>query len=238
MRVQQGAIMAAGRATRMFGNVAGSKALYKVRGKALIDYSIESFIDVGVIRLIVLVRPDDSSLREHLAERWSDTLDLEIIDRSPLGTLDAVRTIAASSDENTIVSTCDVVPEPGAIGALVAGATTDAILTLALTTVNVDASPIFVDVDNEIAPTIATSLRKGPPVSRHIFGHVRVASVGLRDVLRDHRFDGLERDTLFMSRLIETHPGSVRVVPCGEMIDVDAHSDRHAAELLIDKWQR
>ena len=230
-------IIAGGVGSRIAALTGGrSKAMLDVRGRPLVDYVITDLADAGIEHLCVVLRPEDEELVDFL-ERETRFSSVEAIPCVPTGgTLSSVLALTEHfGDENHLISTCDVVVARGTVGRLLRAAETDSVkgmLAVVLTCDHVeDENPVWVDVDEH---SVVADFGKEIAPAAHAYGHIRWVSRNFLGALSEVDLSNTTRDTEMMRRVVTAHPGRVRAMDAGYVLDVDDEQDLLKAQRFLD----
>lgn len=102
MEIRTAVVLCAGRATRLWPvTLTRPKALVRVANKPIIHRILESLLEAGIERAVVVISPDDSSLPDYLAGQPVDGIRLDFVPQdSPRGLADATARAAAAVGDN------------------------------------------------------------------------------------------------------------------------------------------
>lgn len=101
-----------------------------------------------------------------------------------------------------------------------------------------DVTPIWLH-QSPTGDGVVTAIGKGVETSNLVFGNVRWMSRNMSTAIKQLNLAAdVARDTQFMSRLVESCPGVVRVHVEGGVLDVDDMNDLRLAEELISNAER
>jgi NDP-sugar pyrophosphorylase family protein len=228
-------VLAGGYGTRLFGLKGGSKALFILNGRPLIDYSLASIRHAGVTEIAIVVRETDNELRStypHCVQ----------IQETGVGTLPAVlaaATYAANKGADAIISSCDLVCPLPAVSALVEGASEhpDWLATFGVTPIANDQSPIWVHSDSSGR---ITNYGKGVDPSKQAFASIRFATLGFLELMRStsKQLSGdVDTDTKLMRHLIVNERVTAGAVDIGPALDVDDEVDAKIAENISQSFR-
>jgi GTP:adenosylcobinamide-phosphate guanylyltransferase len=215
--------MAGGRGMRLT-NGTTSKPLFKVRGKALIDYVLEAAIEARMKEVHIAVRKGDHDLRSHL-EMFRDFIpELYIMDTRGGGTGNTTTQLMESIGERDhVLSPCDVVCKPSDLRTLIKAADRridrfrDMAL-LALTRRHGADQPIWVEVDDKWN---VIRYGKDLPPQKYSWGNLRYCtSLFSREAILYKNQSNL-RDTVVCRDLLQKFPGTFHGFPMPQLFDVD-----------------
>jgi GTP:adenosylcobinamide-phosphate guanylyltransferase len=217
------AIMAGGKGMRLT-NGSTSKPLFKVQGKALIDYVLDAAIEARIKEVHVIIRPDDRDLQAHL-ETFRDAIpDVQILRSKREGTGGASTQLMESIGERDhVLAPCDVICRPSDLETLiVAGQTkldrqTDMAL-LALTRKHGMDQPIWVDVDNKWR---IIRYGKNLPAQKYSWGNLRYCTSRFCREAIAYKDRPELRDTTICAELLHRFPGTFHGIPMPYLFDVD-----------------
>ncbi len=226
------AIQAAGRGERLLGALGGSKALYPVNGRPLIDHVLAAAARGGIQHVVVAGRARDEDLRKFLdaERRFAEVSWLGRADGgSTADTMAAVSEFLGEQDH--YVSTCDVICPSDIflrLGARVAQLTDSRILAvLACTRFVMERTPVWVQADATGAVRAFGKTLKPAPL---VFGHIRWTSARACRPLRSLREAGAGSETAAMAELVRLHQGRIVAWDGGTLFDVDTPDDALMAE--------
>ncbi|AOY74403.1 hypothetical protein ARZXY2_4904 (plasmid) [Arthrobacter sp. ZXY-2] len=215
------AILAAGRGTRLFGEVGGNKAMVPLDRGHLIDYVVRETESLPLTATRVLVPYHDRSI----AARVTSLTGSKVIPvPSPSdGTGPGIRRLLNGiSSELIALTTCDLIAPRGALSKFMLAARellgTEAPRCVVATSSidELDPVPIYVHASNGMV----TAYGKTAPRSERTFAGARLmnlAFVGL--LLRSD--EGLTTDTAMMAEIVKSYPDAVLHIDVDGLFDVD-----------------
>ena len=229
-----GVILAGGYGTRLFGLKGGSKALFIINGRPLIDYSIASIQHAGVTEIAVVVRETDNELRS----KYPYCVQIQ---ETGIGTLPAVLAAAKYAVDKgaaAVISSCDLVCSLPAVRALVNGSSEHPawLATFGVTPIANDQSPIWVHSDSSGR---ITNYGKGVDPSNHAFASIRFATLGFLELMLSTSKQlarDVDTDTKLMRHLIVNERVPAGAVDIGHALDVDDEVDAKIAENISQSF--
>jgi NDP-sugar pyrophosphorylase family protein len=231
-RALRAGVIAAGAGERLAA--AGSlKPLVRVGGRPLIDRVLGSIADAGATDVVVIINERSLPVRDHVSsDSWP--FDIRwIVQTTPSSMhsfLLVLEALVEGADDRVLISTVDTVVPEGAFADFVGAArAADADVTLALTTLVDDESPLRVRLDGDRRVTAIGAAADGSPfvTAGYYFVHARVLNEA--DLARRHGVSALRA---FLGRLIE-RDYRIDGVVMPDSNDVDRPSDVVVAERLI-----
>lgn len=226
-----GIVLAGGYGTRLFGPAGGSKGLFIVDGRPLIDYSLSAIRQAGVDDIAIVTREADSSLRSkypnylHLSDQGTGTLQ---------AVLEAT-TYAVKARADAIISSCDLVCAPAAAGALLESSLKNPewLACFGVTTIANDQNPIWI---HSAGSGQITDYGKGIQPTDRAFASIRFAKLGFSRLvvsIANTLSADINTDTKLMRHLILSEHLIVGSVDIGDAIDVDDAADVKTAERIV-----
>jgi NDP-sugar pyrophosphorylase family protein len=231
LSIEIGGIMAAGQGRRIG---ARSKALVVIEGIPLIDFILADMASVDIRKVVIVCRPDDVDLIDHL-KKWESKFDeVEVLLQSEPGTLGAVRQLMAAADgARQVLSTCDVVARSGSLAQLIRchlGSRVDPLMTILTSELVEDEAPIWVDADSDGGVLDMGKILE--PTGR-VFANIRVIGAALAREMSKLDLAGTAQDSVFMGVVTRGFPGSVRWHDGDDVLDVDRPEDAESARRLV-----
>lgn len=222
-----GVVLAGGRGTRLFGPEGGSKGLYPLNGRPLIDYSLATIRQAGVDEIALVVREEDHELRS----RYPDFAQILDLGEGTLSAILAAAEYAVGRRAGAIISSCDLVCAPGAAKALVdcSSRNPEWSACFGITLIANDQTPIWVHTNHSGQ---IVDYGKGIRSSVYAFASIRFAKHNfLKLILARSKSvsSDVNTDTKLMRQLILSEKVVVGAIDIGQAIDVDDDVDAKTA---------
>ncbi len=229
-------ILAAGEGSRLQG---GSrrilKPLVEVRGKPLIQRTIEQLVGAGAEGIHIIVNEDSVEVRDRmLGLRWPVPIHFTV--RSTPSSMHSLLVLRPNFEgQAAFVSMVDSILPPGALAGLVRGAEkrrkSDA--TLGLTSYVDDEKPLHARLSGERITALGTGL----PRARLVTAGVYYFAPTVWPALDRAASLGLSRMRAFLGHLLETG-FRLHGHRLPKVVDVDRPEDLRAAEEAVALWEQ
>jgi choline kinase len=217
------------------------KPLIELGGRPLISFVLEEMRLAGFSEIFVVVSEGERSVQQWL-ERYgrSRSMDLHVLERPARGTLDAVVSLIEAAGAPLLISTCDVVCPKGTLERFMSGVTSleplRPLVVVSSTSLIRDDDPIWLQLDPKESQ-IALDIGKHLVPTATCFGNFRWVNHDGALIMCAHAKERVvQRDSELLGRIARDFVGRVRVVPCGDMMDVDNVEDLQFARSKLSAW--
>lgn len=231
-----GIVLAGGYGTRLFGPMGGSKGLFLLNGRPLIEYSLSTIQYAGANEIVIVVREDDFELRS----KYSDYRQILDSGRGTFSAVLAAAKYAVDRQADAIISSCDLVCSITTAKSLVSGLfkNSDWLASFGVTPIANDQTPIWVHSEDS-----GRILDYGKEIqsSTYAFASIRFASLSFLQLIINTAsnliLEDINTDTKLMRHLIINEKAIVGAIDIGQALDVDDVTDAEIAKGIVQTFE-
>lgn len=223
-------ILAAGHGMRLTGGLS-SKAMFSIAGRPLISFIMECRKLPYIASTVVLIRPDDLSLKAYLEEESSRSeRGIDIIARPCSCTAEATSTLyEVTQTEHHVWATCDEICTAGDVAALIEYYETmqrgGAMSVIPVTPIVGEDKPVWVDVAEDMS---VRGLGKQIPATELAWGNMRISGPEFRTLHFEHS-KNTNQETRVYDSIIRNTAGKHFATIMPGIFDVDTPQEAVAA---------